>query len=239
LDNILVVHGPSYAYAIEGLGKITTSINKFFGAPETFKLVLFTGGEDVDPSLYGETSPKGMCGFNTMRDYREMEIFRLATENGVPMAGICRGIQFLNVMAGGRMFHHVTNHAGTIHTMKTVIGEVIQINSLHHQMVRPPEDAHIIGWAEDNLSSIYVADKDIPIDYDGPEVEAVIFPNTLSFGVQYHPEMIPATERAHGFFWEMVAMVIDRGWEGFLEHYTIGGEIDDTSVAQRDGYTSG
>jgi len=69
-------------------------------------LVQFTGGEDVTPSLYGEQA-HAATSCNPARDDREAKIF-LSFKNKVPMAGICRGAQFLNVMNKGSMWQHVT-----------------------------------------------------------------------------------------------------------------------------------
>ena len=68
--------------------------------------LLFTGGQDVSPALYGET-PKGTCGeICSARDRMEQVLLHLALERDLPVLGICRGIQFLNAALGGAK--HVT-----------------------------------------------------------------------------------------------------------------------------------
>ena len=66
--------------------------------------VLLTGGDDVEPARYGEeTLP--CCGSMTLpRDAYEIELIRRAVERDIPMLGICRGIQVLNVALGGSLY---------------------------------------------------------------------------------------------------------------------------------------
>jgi len=222
-NRIFVLNGMSYASAVRGLGEITYDENEFLEHPEEFKLVLFTGGEDVTPELYGETSPKGQCYNNARRDRQEMAIFQLALSSGILMAGICRGIQFLNVMSGGRLMHHISSHAGGVHSMLIRPGrKVIQVNSLHHQMVIPHKDAEIIGITPRRLSNVYVSVSDTEIEYHGREVEAAIFPKTRSFGVQYHPEMMSKGSEGYQFFYKMVENALTLDWDLFIKAYTEG-----------------
>lgn len=222
-NRILVLNGMSYASAIHGLGDITYDENEFFKHTDEFKLVLFTGGEDVTPELYGETSPKGQCYNNIRRDEQEMAVFQHALHNGILMAGICRGTQFLNVMSGGRLMHHISSHAGGVHEMLIRAGrKSISVNSLHHQMVIPHDDAEIIGIATKRLSNVYVSVSDAEIEYNGQEVEAAIFPKTRSFGVQYHPEMMSKGSEGYQFFHKMVDNAFACDWDLFVKAYTEG-----------------
>lgn len=101
-------------------------------------LVVFTGGEDVSPDLYGEWQ-HDTTFTSRYRDDQEVEAFNLAKELGIPMAGICRGAQFLNVMNGGHLWQDVDNHAiGGTHEAWMVGNLVpVQVSSTHHQMMRP------------------------------------------------------------------------------------------------------
>ena len=70
----------------------------------TVQGVLLTGGHDVDPSLYGE-KPLPECGvISRERDSMESELLAQALERDIPILGICRGIQFLNVYLGGTLY---------------------------------------------------------------------------------------------------------------------------------------
>lgn len=221
-DKILVLNGQSYATPAKGLGTIVYQDEAFFDHPEDFKLVLFTGGEDVSPELYGETSPRRMCGSNLRRDTLEKQVFDLALKHDVLMTGICRGIQFLNVMAGGRLMHHVAYHAGTTHLMELLTGEQFRVNSLHHQMAIPHDDAIIAGWSHRNLSTKYVGDGDCEISYYGLEVEAAIFPKIKAFGVQYHPEMMASDTTGARYYRQMIKNAFTMDWGKFIDGY-VGG----------------
>lgn len=161
-------------------------------------LVLFTGGEDVTPELYGERKhPKTWN--NPNRDKYEEKLYKEALELGIPMAGICRGGQFLNVMNGGKMWQHVDNHAisGT-HTAKVTgfIGD-IQVTSTHHQMMIPNDQAEHIVLVTANLSDRKekMGDQGVGIisrhtNKKEDDVESVYYPNTHVLCYQPHPEFV-------------------------------------------------
>ena len=228
-DKIFVVNGAAYADAIVGLGSIVTSPLKFFRKPEEFSLVLFTGGADVSPELYGDTSPAGMCSDSPIRDAEEKKIFDFAVANDVRCAGICRGVQFINVMSGGKMIHHLEKHAGQDHTTSLLDGTVIRTNSFHHQMILPPEDAVVIATAEHKLSDLYIGKADRPVEYVGDEIESAIFPNTKTFGVQWHPEWMQPDSAGYKFFFNLVKDAIDMDWDNFMEKHAGGGNAESGS----------
>ncbi|BCB87681.1 hypothetical protein Psuf_049940 [Phytohabitans suffuscus] len=77
--------------------------------------VVFTGGSDVDPALYGEP-PHPTTKFRPLRDTAEMLLLRAAVAADVPLLGICRGMQLMAVAYGGRLHQHlpdVLGHEGT------------------------------------------------------------------------------------------------------------------------------
>lgn len=231
-EKILVPWYIGYGLAVKGLGDITAAVGDFMAHPKDYKLVLFTGGEDVSPELYGERS-YGMCGSNIRRDGFEMRILRMAIRHDIKMTGICRGSQFLNVMAGGRMMHHIDNHAGKDHLMETSKeDEIIIVNSLHHQMIVPAEDGHIVGWSKDKLSNEYFGNYDVLEDYNSQEVEAIILPKLNACGVQYHPEMMDEDSDGYKWYWHMVKDFLELGMDGFVELYT-GGKKEDGYNLQR------
>ena len=163
--------------------------------PELVDLVCFTGGEDVHPTFYNGVD----CGIsftNKRRDSYEKAILDFCVRKNVKMTGICRGFQFLNVMASGKMFQDVTNH--TVHRhpayFKTIY-ETHDVSSTHHQLVKLPKNAIPIVWAAPRRSKHYRG-PDGSFDMVGPriEVEGAIFPTLNAFGVQYHPEMMGENE---------------------------------------------
>lgn len=218
---ILIVNGMSYGDAVEGLGTLTEDTTEFMARPEKFRLVLFTGGSDVDPSFYGETSPKMLCMSNIKRDNFERTIFKHAVNYDIKMAGICRGLQFINVMAGGRLIHHLDGHNGLYHDFECQKDDIIRrVNTMHHQIVIPPKDAIIVGWSPEKLSKRYIGDKDEEVNWPGPEVEAVIYPELGACGVQWHPEMMLERDDGYKFFYNMVRAILQLDTEDFVNLYT-------------------
>lgn len=207
-DKILVLLGKSYGDAVEGLGELAYDPGEFKRHIDSYKLVLFTGGEDVSPELYSHTSC-GLCRCSKRRDYLERDAFKLAVKNGVKMAGICRGAQFLHVMNGGELVHHLDNHEGVVHSMECLNGDNMPVNSLHHQMIIPSNDCVVIGWAEPRLANAYFGDKDKRITVDCKETEAIIMPEIMACGVQYHPEMMSKITDGYKFFRSMVEALLE------------------------------
>lgn len=213
----------AYGKAVRGLGSLTTDRRLFFKKPEEFILVLFTGGSDVDPSFYNDTSPLKMCCSDLVRDKFEKTVFRHALNNNIPMIGICRGFQFLNVMAGGRILHHINSHAGSLHLFNSPSLTIpITVNSFHHQMAIPPTDAHIIGQTLNQLSKLYYGKHDQYEKWMDPEIEAAIFPNINACGVQYHPEWMTATSEGALFFYKLADDLINLPKDEFIKFYTEG-----------------
>lgn len=157
---------------------------------EEADILCFTGGEDVDPKLYGET-PLPQTYFNTKRDEFEAGLFGEALALKKPMVGICRGAQLLNVMSGGRLWQDVNNHArtGTHPVVDMRDGTTIYgMTSTHHQQMIPNEKAEVIAMAD--LSTLKKRDGE-EIDRNSPsldDVEVVWYPESNSLCFQPHPE---------------------------------------------------
>ena len=107
---IVVLGNKWYGDPFTHLGKISTSIADIIKNKKDILLVVFTGGEDIHPSFYNGRDC-GISQTNKARDDYEIKIFNFCLENEIKMVGICRGSQFLNVMAGGFMYQHITGHA--------------------------------------------------------------------------------------------------------------------------------
>lgn len=152
-------------------------------------LVVFTGGEDVTPGIYGD-APHKYTGNNVYRDQQEARIFEQAAENGTPMVGICRGGQFLNVMSGGRMYQHVTNHAiGGLHLITdTRTGETVYVTSTHHQMFMPSPEALVVATAHLGGTREWYDQEIFRKDTSEEDIEVVYYKNTKCLCFQPHPE---------------------------------------------------
>lgn len=189
------------------LGQVVRPATTFLKDPTSFDLVCFTGGEDVSPELYGH---RNLASGNSMdRDMQEKRFFDLAQEHEIPMTGICRGAQFLNVMAGGTMVQHLRkDHGGGRHLAHTRDGKQFVVTSSHHQMIVPGKGGRVLSWADEMLPmDALVYDGDL-IEALGPcgsvwpgnvqalVTEAVYYPEHRIFGVQHHPEWQDLDEEA-------------------------------------------
>ncbi len=162
-------------------------------------LVVFTGGEDVHPSLYKEpVGPRTMTNIN--RDIYEQRVFREAVAKGKKLLGICRGSQFLCAVNGGRLVQH-QNNPEYIHNIFTHKNKIIPISSTHHQAAFPynlrDSNYKVLGWTE-GISKVHLngLDKEIS-DTPFKEVEICYYPKTKSLGIQGHPEMIYNTKEKY------------------------------------------
>lgn len=153
-------------------------------------LVVFGGGADVHPLLYGHRDVGSYVGATpSIRDHYEQYVFSRAVEQGKPMFGICRGAQLVCALSGGALIQDVTNHAiGGEHAIETNDGRQLLITSTHHQMMYPKGTEHeLVAWAK-RRSRYYTWDgkEQIPNDFKEPEV--VYFKQTRALGMQGHPE---------------------------------------------------
>jgi putative glutamine amidotransferase len=174
--------------------------------------VVLSGGADVHPGRYGEAATTDVFPPEPPRDEMELALVDAALAGDVPLLGICRGLQLLNVQAGGSLNQHVPEQArfdvrpdelidevrlepGTrLHAM---YGDRLAINSLHHQTI-----ARVgAGWT--------VAGR-------GPDgsVEAIEWPGRDAIGVQWHPEMLAGAVSDPLFRWlvEAAAARRSRRW---------------------------
>lgn len=172
---------------------------------EKANIVLFTGGADIDPSLYGHEEHPATSHY-PKRDAIEVDDYERALKLGLPMAGICRGAQLLNVMGGGKMYQHVNGHArgGTHRVVDLWTQEVWNTTSAHHQMMIPNNDALIIAVSDPSLCTVKErmegskvvndADKNIP------DVEVIFIPKIKALCYQGHPEYSGSKRGTELFF---------------------------------------
>ncbi len=174
-------------------GAVARYLTPAGGQPQgDFDGFIIGGGNDIDPAIYGGDVSDSRH-VDTLRDEFELGVLNLAAERGLPVFGICRGSQLLNVHAGGSLhgdlksLRRVTSNRGTLLPRKHVTVErnsrlaamleatSTRVNSLHHQSVRN------VGHG------LMVSARDRDDIVQG--IEAVDEP--LRFGVQWHPEYIP------------------------------------------------
>jgi gamma-glutamyl-gamma-aminobutyrate hydrolase PuuD len=90
-------------------------------------LLLSGGAGDIDPALYGET-PNGARDIDRARDDMELEAWRVAERRSIPVLGICRGHQLINVFSGGSLIQDVPSHAGTPYGQGTALTHDLDID---------------------------------------------------------------------------------------------------------------
>ena len=216
---IVVAGSISYGNPFVSLGNVSNRIKLLLRKIDEVEAVIFTGGEDVSPSLYGGREGR-LSSISERRDATEKRIFELCIKHNIKMLGICRGFQFLNVMSGGKMFQHVNRHAGSRHQIYYPALEKQHIvNSLHHQMVMLPEDAVTIGWSIPNMCSVAYDENGLPTEPPVHEIEAAIFPKYNAVGVQFHPEMMGNSEEGRSSYIEMMKCFLESNMDNFISKY--------------------
>ena len=174
----------------------------------------FTGGADVSPDLYS-TLPHPKTQNNPERDRKEEKLFDWALRNSKPMAGICRGGQFLNVMCGGSMWQHVDNHAirGTHEAVDMLTGRVLRVTSTHHQMMRPAGTAVIVMAADLSTKKETVTSTgSILTSFEkgkNLDIEALYYEGEKVFCFQPHPEFYGHDSLAHAYLEYLETYILD------------------------------
>lgn len=159
-------------------------------------LVVFTGGEDVDPSLYHEPL-HATTSINKNRDREETLNFIRAKSLGKKIIGICRGSQFICVQAGGQLVQNQQN-PHYIHPITTFDNNTIEITSSHHQAQLPyylkDDEYKLIAWTE-NLSKYHQNGYNEEVKLlNNKEAEIVYYPKINALGIQGHPEWMNINE---------------------------------------------
>lgn len=170
-------------------------------------LFCFTGGADVSPCLYGEKSHP-TTGSNMHRDFKEIGEFSYALNKNIPMVGICRGAQFLNVMNGGKMWQDVSEHAvWDTHGLKKrgldIDNIEYQVTSTHHQMMRASDDGIILAMS---THICHVESYDEQGSVYGTEV--VLYEKNKCLCFQPHPEYNGAADDTEALFFDMLKHII-------------------------------
>lgn len=165
-------------------------------------LLVFTGGGDVAPTVYGERKHKSTSGISHQRDLYEIQCYNKAIEEEIPILGICRGSQLLCALQdNGKLIQNTNGHAITgTHSIVSfdlnTIGEIIDITSTHHQMAYPFDiEKHVIlASSKNKLSKKYEGGKENYNVISEPEI--VYYKKTNCLGIQGHPEYMDSDSPA-------------------------------------------
>lgn len=170
---------------------------------EEADIIVFSGGIDINPALYGEKRHRTV-EFDDWRDDTCVGIYNRASRAGKKLIGICRGAQFLNVMNGGRLFQHVSGHTRQHNLIDLETGRTIEVTSTHHQMMRPADHGLVVATAHgQSTSREHMLDGVLNVHY-GPDddTEVVWYEDTKSLCFQPHPEY--HHEDTHTYFFELL-----------------------------------
>jgi putative glutamine amidotransferase len=192
-----VLHA-EYADAIVAAGGVPVLLPPASGSEISARSVVaridalvVSGGADVDPSQYGEEPHERTKGWREDRDAWELALLTAAAEVGLPVLGVCRGMQLMAVAAGGALDQHTPDVVGhdehspggdafgrlEVHTadgsrVRAAEGATLHSQCHHHQSVRTHPGYVATAWAPDNT------------------IEAMESPgHRFCVGVQWHPEM--------------------------------------------------
>ncbi len=159
--------------------------------------LILSGGPDIDPVKYGRAEDSSQCTIDIHRDSLEFELINQAVECKIPILGICRGLQILNVAFGGSLIvdipseimnydvhqldsgdsYHIINiiEPSLLHSLVNL--KSYEVNSNHHQAIdRLANNLRATAIAKDNIiESVEYKDKDKP----------------YLMAVQWHPERMP------------------------------------------------
>lgn len=176
--------------------------------------LFLSGGTDINPIHYDDAEAGTEGRFDNQRDETELKLARWALANDLPVLGVCRGMQILNVAAGGSLYHdlatdrpdtHRHDYFGSEvkrndvrHTVSTtpysylhqILGEKIGVNSMHHQAVRRVGFSfYVTAFSDDGLPEAIEATN-----------------HRFAIGLQWHPEELTADERHAQLLHDFIAV---------------------------------
>lgn len=181
--------------------------------------LLLSGGPDLDPGYYGEGPIPELGTTIPEWDALEIALLRLALEQGMPIFGICRGMQILNVALGGTLYQDVPSQLGAdvfnhwqttpkcqvthevevlddSYLAKITDRQTVEVNSYHHQGIK--------GLADVLTVAARCADGVIEA------LESRYFSDRWIVGVQWHPEGMRDTESGHRNLFEAHVCAAER-----------------------------
>ncbi len=199
----------TYIDAIEAAGAIPIVLPNLKNIEDLDQILkrldglFFTGGEDISPLLYDEEAIKFTTEISYERDRMEMSLFKAAYKKGLPILGICRGLQMINISLGGTLYQDIPSQVedshghfstydikGGYHRIDifedTFLFDIFKekklaVNSQHHQSIKDlGVDLKINSRSSDGI-------------IEGIESK---LNNHFLLGVQFHPEaMVLRDER--------------------------------------------
>jgi len=193
LENAYVKYFEGFGIKLIQIPNASQDIGLYF-EELPIKAIILSGGNDINPELYKQ-KPVNVRNLSIFRDNTERKLLEIAIKNGLPVLGICRGMQFINVFFGGRIIQNIkeqnrseVGHVATRHSVKITdhnLSELfgntmIGVNSYHNQGISkeclPPE-----------LKVFALSEKD-------GIIEGIHHQNYPIAGIQWHPERSGSTK---------------------------------------------
>ncbi len=184
---------------------IVDNIDTIWDFVKTLDGIIFTGGSDIDPCYFNETPVSGLGTVNPLRDQHEIELCRrILNQTKIPVLGICKGLQLINVVAGGTLYqdlktqkldsfcHSLSNFPRYYSSHKVKIKEnsrlrnifktdSLGVNSFHHQAVKD------LG---ENFTATMESEDGV---IEGIEMES----DRFVVAVQWHPEAMVEKDNSY------------------------------------------
>jgi putative glutamine amidotransferase len=174
------------------------------GLLDAVDAVVITGGRDIDPGAYGHEHDARCGPVDARRDASDLAVAREVLARNIPTLAICRGIQVMNVAAGGTLVQHVDDHmqldrynldAHTVtiepdsHLARVVGTTTLGVNTLHHQVIdRLGEGIRVVARNDEG------------------HIEGIEFPDSPAvLAVQWHPELLRHRPEHLALFAQLVA----------------------------------
>jgi len=206
-----IIYGQSYTYSdaiiraggLPVLLPLTNDVEVLRQLYHKLDGLLFAGGNDLDPKLYGQEAYPETVDFSPARDHVEVQLMKWTLADQKPILAICRGMQLLNVLGGGTLYQHIkkdlkqaSDHE--ISTRKKTLVDLahqlsveptsklaalihsttIAANTHHHQAIhRLADNLRVSARSEDGLIEV--------IEGDG---------EGYTMGIQCHPESLSSVE---------------------------------------------
>lgn len=234
----LYIMNQTYIRVLENLGALPVMIplqmseETLYGIFARLDGLFLPGGEDIDPSHYGAERHPQLGAPDKERDRTELLLTRWALAAGMPLLGVCRGVQVINVVCGGTLYQDIHSQRPDLdkhdyfppsyeryrvtHQVRIepdsrlagALGTSHEVNSMHHQGIdRLGRGLRVVGRAEDGL----------PEAVEMPALPFVV-------GVQWHPEELAKTDQhSKSLFYQFIRAAAG-DWrsevpEGWSEHF--------------------
>lgn len=159
--------------------------------------LLFSGGGDIDPTEYDGSSHPSIYRINAERDAFELGLANLALKTSIPLLGICRGLEILTVVSGGRLISHIPDEFGS-----SIIHRTDQSHSAEHPVQVIPRtrlctllhrktEINVVSWHHQAAQAAPTGWRIAAQASDGV-IEALEHQHhPWAIAVQWHPELAP------------------------------------------------